>query len=57
MINFPSFIRDSNEMVLHLHRLKFESNVHFFTADVVNLYPSIDINAGLIELEEAMQKI
>ena len=44
-------------MVLHLHKLKFESNVHFFTADVVNLYPSIVINAGLIELEEANAKV
>lgn len=54
MKRFPSYIKDSNELVLHLDSLKFDKNVLFFTADVVNLYPSIDINEGLISLEEAM---
>jgi len=54
MKSFRTFIQDSNELILHLDSMKFQKDVVFFTADVVNLYPLIDINAGLTELTEAL---
>jgi hypothetical protein len=54
MKSFKTYIKDSNQLILHLDNLKFHKDIIFYTADVVNLYPSIDIDAGLIELAEAL---
>lgn len=55
MVTFGSYIKDSNQLVLQLSEIKFNRDVIFMSADIVNLYPSIDINAGIQELSEALK--
>lgn len=54
MKSFPSFIKDSFSLLHLLDTTPFPSSSLILTADVVSLYPSIDINDGLLQLHKAL---
>jgi len=43
----PSYIQDSNVLVLKLNNLRLPDNAYLFTADVDSLYPSIPIQIAI----------
>jgi hypothetical protein len=47
----PSYIQDSDKFILQLEQQQFPHDCCILTADVENLYPSIDIDDGLRCLE------
>jgi len=55
LIHIQSYVRDSQEVLLHLERNSFPLNCWLLTADVDSLYPSIDINDGLNSLNIALR--
>ena len=54
MKSFPSFIKDSFSLLHLLNTTTYPSDSSIFTADVVSLYPSIDIKDGLRQLHSAL---
>ena len=54
MRSYPSFIKDSFALLHILNTTTYSSSSIIFTADVVSLYPSIDINDGLKQLHKAL---
>ena len=52
-----SYIKDSHDFIKKSRKLgKIPDNAILFTADVVDLYPSIPHNVGLRALKEALDK-
>jgi hypothetical protein len=47
-------LKDSNELLLLIHGVKFDPNIWFLTADVTALYPSINIQDGLDMVRKIM---
>jgi hypothetical protein len=50
----PSYISDSYQVIKTIESSQFEAKDIILTADVVALYPSIDINLGLIALRRRL---
>jgi len=56
LIHIQSYVRDSQEVLLHLERNTFPQHCWLLSADVDNLYPSINIADGLTSLRIALTR-
>ena len=50
----PTYLRNSTDLLLHIENSSFPQDVIFLTADICELYPSIDLADGLAALHTTL---